>query len=392
VPVGLNLLAPGSVRGLLATPLLSLRGKLRAALECCVPQSPARGDESLASFVRRRFGSEFLERIAQPVVGGIYTADPEKLSLAATLPRFLEMERKNGSLIRGARRHRRRQPASDNASGARYGLFASLTDGMSELQDALAARVRAAARIEVNQCILSLSTGPATTSDTQQNQESEVENQESFQLQLSAGSTGHFDAVIVALPAHAAAAVLSNAFPELSRALGEIEYASSAIVVTGHRLADVSHPLDAAGLVVPHVEARQILAVSFLSRKFPTRAPAGHVILRTFVGGAMQPQLLERSDDALISLVRAELADILGVRSQPAFAVVVRYPRGMPQYHVGHLERVANIERLAAQVPGLALAGNTLHGVGLPDCIHSGEAAVERVWAELACAPKSMPP
>ena len=147
VPEGLNLLAPSSVRGLLRSPLLSVAGKLRAALEYFVPRGGDSDDESLASFVRRRFGREMLERIAQPIVGGIYTADPEQLSLAATLPRFLQMERESGSLIRAARRARGRRPAAD-ASGARYGLFVSLQDGMSELPDALAARVRADARIE----------------------------------------------------------------------------------------------------------------------------------------------------------------------------------------------------------------------------------------------------
>lgn len=376
VPEGLNLLAPGSLRGLMNTPLLTLRGKLRAALESFVPRSAAAEDESLASFVRRRFGPEFLERIAQPVVGGIYTADPEKLSLAATLPRFLELEREHGSLIRAARRVCAERGASENASGARYGLFAGFVDGMSELPDALAAQVRAAARVELRQSVLGLTTRPDTSP-------SGVGGC-GWQLHLSEGRRESFEAVVLALPAYAAATLLADSAPQLSRALQEIEYASSAIVVTGHRLADVGHPLDAAGLVIPHVEARRVLAISFLSRKFPSRAPAGFAILRTFVGGALQPQLLDRSDEDLIALVRGELAEILAVRGNPQFAVVLRYPRGMPQYHVGHLDRVARIEQLAAGIPSLALAGNAYRGVGLPDCIHSGESAAERIWDAVA--------
>jgi oxygen-dependent protoporphyrinogen oxidase len=397
VPEGLNLLAPSSGRGLLATPLLSLRGKLRAALECCIPSGAADaarpgGDESLASFVRRRFGREFLERIAQPVVGGIYTADPEKLSLAATLPRFLDMEREHGSLIRAARRQLRQRTTSDNPSGARYGLFASLADGMSELHDALIARLREQVQIELNQRVRSVRShharATASAASSAHPPEQRIPGGSSapcaFDVELDTARTQSFDAAILALPGYAAADLLSDALPELSRALAEIEYASSAIVVTGHRLADVSHPLDAAGLVVPHVEGRNALAISFLSRKFPTRAPAGHVILRTFIGGAMQPHLWDQTDELLVRLVRAELRDILGVRGDPEFTLVTRYPRGMPQYHVGHLDRVSRIERLAAQHPGLALAGNALRGVGLPDCIHSGEQAAERVWANCA--------
>lgn len=393
VPEGLNLLAPGSVRGLATTPLLSIRGKLRAACEYCLPRTRAGGDESLATFVRRRFGQEFLERIAQPVVGGIYTADPEKLSLAATLPRFLEMERQDRSLIRSARRHRAAQQTTVDASGARYGLFASFVDGMSELQDALTTSIRSTATIRLNQRVQTIqfqtldehnsphdASNASATHNDPQNPKSKTLNPKSLRLQFADGRTDTFDAALLALPAYAAAGLLSAASPELAALLSRIEYASSAIVVTGHRLSDVSHPLDAAGLVVPQVEQRKVLAVSFLSRKFPTRAPDGHVILRTFVGGALQPQLLDRSDDDLIVLVRTELAEILGVRGEPEFALVARYPRGMPQYHVGHLERVAQIERLAAQVPGLALAGNAFRGVGLPDCIHSGEQAAERIW------------
>lgn len=378
VPDGLNLLAPSSVRGLLRSPLLSISGKLRAGLEYIVPRGSKDEDESLASFVRRRFGREMLERIAQPIVGGIYTADPEKLSLAATLPRFLQMEQESGSLIRAARRARGRQPAAAT-SGARYGLFVSLQDGMSELQNSLADRLRTGARIECGRPVEQI-TGPVQQSgDIAQSDDAGA-----FAVQFSDGSAESFDAVVLALPAHCAARVLTAASPQLADALQQIEYASSAIVVTGHRLENVAHPLNAAGLVIPHAERRSILAVSFLSRKFPSRAPAGSVILRTFIGGAMQPELLERTDEELLALAAGELREILGVRRDPEFSLVARYHRAMPQYHVGHLARVARIEELSDGMPGLEVAGNSLHGVGLPDCIHSGEQAAERVWTTLA--------
>jgi protoporphyrinogen/coproporphyrinogen III oxidase len=188
----------------------------------------------------------------------------------------------------------------------------------------------------------------------------------------------------VALPTHAASPLLRDVAPNLAERLGSIEYASTAIVVSGHKLSEVTHPWDAFGLVIPRIERRRILAVSFTSRKFPGRAPEGCVQLRTFVGGAMQPELLDQSDEAIQSLVREELGEILGVRGTPDFAVVARWNRSMPQYHVGHVRNIAQLESEARELPRLALAGNAYHGVGLPDAIHSGEQAAERISAELA--------
>jgi oxygen-dependent protoporphyrinogen oxidase len=370
-PDGFNLLAPSRVWPLVTTPLLSPLGKLRLGLEYFVPAKPPADDESLASFVRRRFGHEVLERVVQPMVGGIYTSDPEKLSLAATLPRFIDMERQAGSLIRAARRRRREAaPADRNSSGARYGMFASLEGGMSELIDALAARVKAADELRTGRAVAGVT--PAAGG----HRVVAADNEELIA-----------EGVILAAPAHRAADLIDAWAPELAGELREIEYASSAVVVTGHRRDEIDHTLDAAGLVIPLAEKRRILAVSFLSRKFPGRAPEGRVVLRTFIGGALQPELLEQSDETLTAMALAELRDILGVRGRPEFTHVARHHRAMPQYHVGHLQRVAAIERLAAQHPRLALAGNAFRGVGLPDCIHSGEEAAERVWAQLSDKP-----
>jgi oxygen-dependent protoporphyrinogen oxidase len=368
VPEGFTLMAPARLWPIIATPIFSPWGKLRMGLEAVLPlRRSEAADESLASFVRRRFGREALERLAQPLVGGIYTSDPEKLSLRATLPRFLEMEREHGSVIRALRCDARRQPHSDRkTSGARYGLFTTPAGGISELLDALAQRVTAVATIRTSTSVRSIS--PLSEGEEQR-----------WQLSFQDGTVDDFDAVILAVPARQAADLVASSDGALAAELRAIEYASSAIVVTGHKLSDVNHPLDASGLVIPAIERRRVIAVSFASRKFPGRAPEGRVLLRTFVGGAMQPEMLERSDDALIELVRDELRDILNVRGAEEFAVVARYDRAMPQYHVGHLERVARIERLAEAHPGLALAGNAYRGVSIPDCIHSGELAAERI-------------
>jgi len=370
VPEDFQLLAPAALWPVWKSPLFSLRGKLRMALELFVPRTPhPERDESLASFVRRRLGTEALERLVQPLVGGIYTSDPEKLSVRATLARFQEMERESGSLIRAlARAATSRDPGHAPATGARYGLFATPRWGVAQLVEVLTAQVEATSLIHRGVGITQLTrTGTG-----------------GFRLQTTSGPPLTCEAVILALPAHRAATLLQGECPVAAGELGQIEYASTALVVTGHRLSDVRHPLDAFGLVVPARERRQILAVSFTSRKFPNRAPEGSVQLRTFVGGAMQPELLERSDEELLEIVRRELTELLGIDWRPEVTQIARWNRSMPQYHVGHLERVARIEAAIAQTPNLALAGNSLNGVGLPDTIASGEAAAERIWQGLA--------
>ncbi len=374
VPEGFQLLTPVKLGPIFRSPLFTWGGKLRMAAEWFLPRRRDESDESLGSFARRRFGTEAFERIIQPMVGGIYTADPDKLSMQATMERFVAHERESGSVIRGMRKEARAgQIARDGASGARYGLFASLTTGMQELIDALAGRIQAAATL----CLSTRVTSLARRTD-QPGWRLTTTGPEGVPSELTC------DAVVVALPTHAASPLLRDVAPNLAQRLGSIEYASTAIVVSGHKLSDVTHPLDAFGLVIPRIERRRILAVSFTSRKFPGRAPEGCVQLRTFVGGAMQPELLDQSDEAIQSLVREELGEILGVRGTPDFAVVARWNRSMPQYHVGHVRNIAQLESEARELPRLALAGNAYHGVGLPDAIHSGEQAAQRISAELA--------
>lgn len=370
VPDGFQLISPSAIWPILTTPVLSPWGKLRMLMEVLVPRGQSK-DESLADFVRRRFGRETLDRLVQPLVGGIYTSDPEKLSLAATLPRFLEMERDYGSLILATLRQRKRQgdgkrteTIDNTSSGARYGLFAGLAGGMEDLLSALRTAVTAGCRVRLETRV---------TSVQRQNPQS------AFEIKSLDGPTEQFDGVIIATTTHQAATLLADFDSTLAQELNGIEYASSAIVVTAHQLSDVRHPLDSFGLVVPHRERRRILATSFSSRKFPDRAPPDSVLMRTFVGGAMQPELYDLDDDSLRRIVIEELADIFGVRGDPELTLVVRYPRAMPQYHVGHLDRAARIESRVADHAGLALAGNALHGVGVPDAIASGEAAAESI-------------
>ncbi|MDA0834773.1 MAG: protoporphyrinogen oxidase [Planctomycetota bacterium] len=364
VPEGFVLMAPSKIGPILKTPIFSLQGKLRMAYEYFVPPRIEPDDESVAHFIRRRFGHEVLDRLVQPLVGGIYTADPEKLSLAATLPRFVKMEREHGSLIRAMRLQARAKAAAvrNTDSGARYGLFVAFPNGMSELIDRLVERISPHATLRLNSPIASL----AFSSDK-------------YSLTTSDGTTEEFDAVVLTTPAYRTAELVKPIDEPLATALTSIEYASSVVVVSGHRLQDIRHSLDAFGLVVPACEKRNVLAISFSSRKFPDRSPKGEVLLRTFIGGALQPELVNLSDAELEQLARNELHDLLGVTGEPTCLRVVRYPRGMPQYNVGHQARVSVIfERMNAH-PRLALAGNAYQGVGIPDCIHSGEQAAMRI-------------
>lgn len=400
IPEGFQLLSPTEIWPIITTPLFSVWGKIRLLMESFVPrrkqtQAPvdtddsadqfALVDESLSEFVIRRFGHEALHRLVQPLVGGIYTSDPERLSLAATMPRFLEMEREHGSLIFasllqkwGKGNHKQSRSAVDSSSGARYGLFAGFKGGMQDLVDALSQSVEADCAVRFQSKVISITTANHR-SESHPGQTAALP----YTLTFADGTSQSYSGVIMAVSAAHTAQILENLDTNLSHELHQIEYASSAIVVSGHRLADIRNPLKAFGLVIPHAEHRKILAVSFSSRKFPDRAPADRVLLRTFIGGALQPELLHHTDEQLLTLVREELRETLEVNGEPDFMQVVRYDRAMPQYHVGHLDHVDRIEQLTRMYPGLAIAGIACRGVGVPDAIASGERAAEEIDRDL---------
>ena len=359
-------MAPSRIVPILTTPILSVRGKLRLLLDLMLPRKDPDGDESLAAFVKRRLGREALDRLVQPLVGGIYTADPNDLSLKATLPQFLAMEQVHGSLILAARRQAR--SAERNASGARYGLFVTLVDGMDTLPKALAA---------------ALPPGCVRT-ETSVRKICRNDPVSPWRVELLDGPPIDADAVVVTTEAHASARLLDGVDPNLALQLRAIPYASSVIVNVAYRRDEVAHPLDGFGVVVPAIEKRSILAASFLSVKFPARAPAGTVLLRVFLGGATQPELFDRDDEAIRIIVRSELNDLLGARGEPLLIDVGRHPRAMPQYTLGHVERVEAIRRLAVRHPRLILAGIAFDGVGIPDCIRVAEAAATDTLAALA--------
>ncbi|MER3446945.1 MAG: protoporphyrinogen oxidase, partial [Candidatus Dadabacteria bacterium] len=289
-------------------------------------------------------------------------ADPERLSLRATMPRFLDMEEEHGSIIRAMmieQRKAQRRQGSD--SGARYSLFMSLKGGMQTLVDAISARLPEGT-IRLNRCVRLLSKA-----------------NDLWDILMDDGTRLNADGVIIATSAHNAA-VLSEGFdPSLALDLARIQYASSAVINLGYRCEDIPHPLDSFGFIVPIVERRPIIACSFSSVKFAGRAPEGNALLRCFIGGALQPDVYEWDDDSLIGAMCKEMRDLLGIKAQPIFAMVHHHPQSMPQYPVGHLEQISRINYRVKQHRGLAIAGNAYGGVGIPDCIHSGESAAEAV-------------
>ena len=354
VPEGFQLMAPSRMWPFITSDIFSLPGKMRMAADLFLPRNSTNGttDESLASFVRRRLGQEALVRMAQPMVGGIYTADPETLSLRATLPRFLDMEQKHRSLILAMLRQGRAQKTG--TSGARYSLFVSFERGMQVLVDAVT-RIRA--DFFLNTRVQRI------TYD--QRWKIYTDKEEQFEA----------DAVCLAVPAYVAASLLSDA--QLAEKLRAIKYASTATINFGYRRAAIKHPLNGFGFVVPVVEKRSLIACTFSNVKFSGRAPDGQVLLRAFAGGALQPEIFALDETEMAKRVEADLRELLGISEEPLFVEVAKWERSMPQYEVGHLERVTEIERRAGEMPGLALAGNAYHGAGIPDCVRSGEAAAE---------------
>ncbi|HXS00289.1 MAG TPA: protoporphyrinogen oxidase [Pyrinomonadaceae bacterium] len=363
VPEGFQLLAPSRMWPFITSDIFTLAGKARMAADLFLPRKNTNGvnDESLASFVRRRLGEEALARMAQPMVGGIYTADPETLSLRATLPRFLDMEQKHRSLILAMLRQGRVQKLG--TSGARYSLFLSFDRGMQVLVDAL---TRMNADVVLNTRAQRLTYDQGWTVITDKGE------------QLKA------DAVCLAVPAFIAASLVSDIDTRLADKLRAIKYASTATINFGYRRTAIKHPLNGFGFVVPIIEKRSLIACTFSSVKFAGRAPEDHVLLRAFAGGALQPEVFALDDATIATRVEADLRELLTIREDPRFIEVAKWERSMPQYEVGHLDRVNEIERLVKELPGLALAGNSYRGAGIPDCIRSGEAAAEALSTDYA--------
>ena len=355
MPDGLQFMVPTKLWPTVMTPLFSWGTKLRMAREFFARPHSSNGDESAAAFVERHFGPEVVDRLADPLLAGVYGGSAERLSVRAVLPRFLDMEVKYGSLSRAMLAAMKKRPPA--ANGPRP-IFTSMKDGMQQLVDAIAAQLeRDAVRTSARVKALGREDGDWA-----------VLRQDS--------STQRFDHVILATPAYIAAGLLHSIEPRLANVLGATDYSSSVTVALGYEAAAFdgrgAKREDGFGFLVPHSEGKRVLACTFVHNKFPHRAPEDRLLLRVFLGGSNDPDVLQIPDEEILRTVRVELRQILGLTAEPLFSRIYRWERSMAQYEVGHLERVAETERLRAALPGLGLAGNAYRGIGVPDCIKSG--------------------
>ena len=400
LPEGLILMVPTRLVPFALSSLISWRGKLRMGLDLLLPRGPGGEDESLGAFVRRRLGREALAKVAEPIVAGIHAGDPEQMSVQATFPMFLDMERRYRSLIAGMIRRRRaraRAAADLHASAPRRprSYFLSFRTGLADLVDAVVADLPAD-RLRTGLAVAALSVEPAGVSgacgapapgaDCADGARGAAGGDHPrYRLRLSNGTERVVDAVVLAGPAFAAAELLQEIDPAAAADLASIAYVSTATVSLAYRRADVAQPLHGFGFVVPRAEERGIMAGTFSSLKFSGRAPADGVLVRAFVGRAGREDTAGLPDDELVKLVRGELASIVGLRADPLFTRIFRWPRGMPQYRVGHRRLIDTIETAVAGRPGIEIAGGYLHGIGIGDCIREGAAAADRVAAHVRC-------
>jgi oxygen-dependent protoporphyrinogen oxidase len=343
------------------TRLFSWSGKVRMGAELFVPPRRDGSDESIGEFMRRRFGTEAATYLAEPLLAGIHAGDVDRLSVRALFPRFTEAEQTDGSLLRA---FRRQQAAVTPASVARErdGAFRSLPGGLSEMVRALVSRLPAdSIRLSTSVTRVSFDSPGCAVVDT------------------AGGERFRARGVVLATPAYVTARMLAGADAGLARLCDGIPYVSTATVVLAFPRAAVQHPLDGSGFVVPRVEPSGILAASWLSSKWPDRAPDGRVLLRAFVGGARDPRALEHSDQELVTRSLGALRPLLGITGAPSLARVYRWERASAQHEVGHLARLEAIDRALAARPGVFITGSGFRGVGIPDCVADGRATAGRV-------------
>jgi oxygen-dependent protoporphyrinogen oxidase len=357
MPDGLMFMVPTKILPTGLSPLFSWKTKLRMTQELFHPPHAVDHDESVALFVERHYGREMVDRLADPLLSGVYGGESASLSVRAVLPRFAEMERTHGSLGRAMLAARKKMSAAGRKAAPP--LFTSLKNGMQHLAEAVTARLTASSFL--------------TNTPVQA-----IQREEEGGWVVSAGmNSDQFDAVILALPGPAAANVLSLASRELASELGSVQYSSSITVGLGYD-AEVRRSLPPGfGFLVPRSEGKRLLAATFVHNKFPHRAPEDRALLRCFFAGTNAENVWPLADDQIVGIVRNELQQIIGLRAAPLFARVYKWRSAMAQYGVGHLERLDRIERLRQQLPGLALAGNAYRGIGVPDCVRSGRDAAK---------------
>jgi len=391
IPNGFSLMQPTRLSSVMTTRVLSVAGRLRVMAEYFVARRNSVEDESVESFAIRRLGRECFERLVEPIVGGIFTARAETLSMKAAMPQFLEMEQKHGGLIRGALAKRKSQASASVsarlATGARYDQFLAPKKGMGWWMKRIAQDLR---------CTVHLSQRVTKLEEVDESKwrlwgqtfEQKVEHllgksKPTTDPAIDGTFDGTFDAIVLAIPSSRAADLLQATRPKLSSLLQRIPYASSAVAVLAIKRSEIPQDRMCFGIVVPKLERRDSLAISLSSEKYEGRCPDDVVLVRVFMGGAVRPELLDKSDDALLEIARKEVRELLGVTSLPRWETLVRWPAAMPQYMVGHTELIKELFTEAANDPTLQLTGNAYNGVGIPQCIRMARKSAEHLASAL---------
>ena len=360
LPQGLLAFRPQRVDTLVSSGLLSWKGMVRMVAERFWPRpSPWPADESLAGFFRRRFGTEAFDYLIEPLVAGIYAGDADELSIEATFPRFRELERDHGSVIKGMRRTQTKTATSSRPPGGASTLFMSLRGGLGELIRTLVQKL--------SECGVCLTAGVRCQEVQPLNQDSD-----SFQVMLENGDRLSADAVVLATPTFQTARLLRSLQPETAGLLDGIPYTSTATISMAYPTEAIGSQIRGFGFVVPRKEQRPLLAATWTSLKWPDRSRAGETLIRCYVGGRGRETILEQDDQPLVDCVRRELETIAGITTTPKYSEIHRWIRGMPQYVLGHQERLGKIKHLLTAWPGIYVTGAGLHGIGIPDCIREG--------------------
>jgi len=369
LPDGVLLIVPTRILPFALSPLLSPLAKLRMGADLIIPPKRDGEDETIAEFITRRLGREALDKIAEPLMSGIYNAEAEKQSLLATFPRFRALEVEHGSLIRGMLASRKaHRPSTDGAPGRKPSMFTSLVSGTSELADALVDRLGREPAVDLRLGIRVESVERAA-------------GERSFVVRLAAGPPVVADAVVLCTPSTVAARLASRIAPEAATMLEAIRYVSTGTISVAFRRDEIAHPLDGFGLVIPRSERRPINAITWTSTKFDHRAPPGFALLRVFFGGSRHPEMMRTSDEELLAVVRSEFEALMGIDAAPVFHRIYRWFDANPQYDKGHLDRVSAIE--AALPPGLYATGSAYRGIGIPDCVHQARETAKRIVSGL---------
>lgn len=376
LPDGLTMMIPTRFGPMIRTGLLSWLAKARMGLDFFLPPQPLNGDESLGAFVSRRLGRDAYERLIEPLMSGIYAGDGDKLSLQSTFPYLRDMELEYGGLVKGAlaMRRKRAQRGLAKRKGSRS-IFLTPRSGLAEIIEALVERLEVA----------------GANLRTQAAVKRVVEFDNGYRIELADGEVLDTGGVILATPAYVSGELLSGINPHLGQDLQAIPYVSTATISLAYRESDLPRRLDGYGYVIPRREGRRALACTWTSTKFPHRAPEGYALLRVFVGRAGQEDDIPQDEAGLLAVAQEELLLTLGITAQPVYTRVYYWDRAMPQYNLGHPQRLERIDAAVEKLPALALAGNGYRGIGIPDCIHSGEVAAGQVLEQLSERSQQVP-